>query len=378
MLSIIYFYCLKILIYMCIEQLLKGISIYNKEYIAKSGSIVLIYFLCLFIYDYLGIMDLFGQNFVRRLINMYRRLDPLVYGSKLKPFCKPVKKILSKEDVEKLKSIKIHSKKDIAIFTRKNTTTYQCCQNYSENEIKIINEINQKVREIYEKEIGKKLYDINKPAIYAYKGGDAQHLWHVDPLNLSEIYNIVICFNKKGTISPLQCKDKDENVTTINFEEGDGAFFNGGTTVHQVPPSGDDNSERTVISLAYTTNKELSKKDNRNMCVYLEGGGNYFNILKLILSIFLINFVASKISGVEKLDNSFLLYFIIGVLIIATYVPIYFKTGLGSGRSSSFIYNFVILVLILISTLSLKGGVMFFCYFILSDVFFPSSWVPYD
>ena len=54
--------------------------------------IVLLYFGYLFILDYLGTMDLYEQNFVRRLINMARRRDPLTYQKKLKPFCIQKKK----------------------------------------------------------------------------------------------------------------------------------------------------------------------------------------------------------------------------------------------------------------------------------------------
>ena len=47
-----------------------------------------------------GFMDLYGQNFVRRLVNMYRRRDELTYKSKLNPFCRRVKNMLD-EDGEK-------------------------------------------------------------------------------------------------------------------------------------------------------------------------------------------------------------------------------------------------------------------------------------
>ena len=55
-------------------------------------------------------------------------------------------------------------------------------------------------------------------------------------------------YKEGGEISPLECKNKKGDVNSIHFEEGDVALFNGGTTVHQVPPNNDPNSERTVLS----------------------------------------------------------------------------------------------------------------------------------
>lgn len=232
--------------------------------------------------DYSGSMELFDQNFVRRIMNMYRRTDSLSYSKKLKPFCEPVKKMLDSEDIKKLQSIRIPDSRDLSILSRQNTTSHQCCEKYSETEKNIITEISEKVRKKYEVEIGKKLYymSTNKATIYVYHGKNSKHLWHVDPQNFSEIHNIIICFKKVGGISPLQCKDKNGEVKSIHFEEGDAAIFNGGTTVHQVPPNEDENSQRTVLSIAFTTNPEIgSKRDN--MCTYTEGGNNFLNIFKL-------------------------------------------------------------------------------------------------
>ena len=37
----------------------------------------------------------------------------------------------------------------------------------------------------------------NKATIYVYHGNKSHHLWHVDPQNLNEIYNIVICIKNR-------------------------------------------------------------------------------------------------------------------------------------------------------------------------------------
>ena len=246
----------------------------NRDEILKNKEIlsILIYYILLFIIDYSGIIDLYGQNIVRRTINMYRRTDELNYIKKLKPYCEKYDKILNENDIQRLQSIKIPNNYDIHFLTRKNTITHQCCDNYSEDEKKIIKDISEIIKQKYEKKINKKLYylESNKATIYKYIGNKSQHLWHVDPLNISEIYNVIVCIKKKGDISPLQCKNKIGNEYSINFEEGDAAFFNGGTTVHQVPPNNDPNSERTVLSIAFTSNEEISKNKNlsNNMCIY--------------------------------------------------------------------------------------------------------------
>lgn len=217
----------------------------------------------------------------------------------------------------------------------------------------------------------------NKATIYVYHGKNSKHLWHVDPQNLSEIHNIIICFKKVGGISPLQCKDKNGEVKSIHFEEGDAAIFNGGTTVHQVPPNEDENSQRTVLSIAFTTNPEIGSKPD-NMCTYTEGGSNFLNIFKLAGLIFIINFVLSQLSSVNKLSYTFLFLFVIMVILLAKYIPLYFDIGLGSSRPSSIYHNMVMLFVTIVSTVSVKGAILFFSYFLLSDVFFLRSWVAYD
>lgn len=344
----------------------------------QNIKIVIVYFILLFLIDYSGQMDLYEQNFVRRVMNMHRRRDPLTYANKLKPFCEPVK-MLNKKDINKLQSIKIPTKNDISVISRKNTTTHEL-KNCSKEEQKIIKKISEKVKKKYEKKIGKKLYNLgsNKATIYVYHGNKSQHLWHVDPQNLSEIHNVIICIKKKGEISPFQYKNEKDEIHSIYFEEGDAAIFNGGTTVHQVPPNNDENSERTVLSIAYTSDNKLNENEkySNNMCSYTEGGSNYFNIFKLIATVFLINFTITYISGSNRIPYTFLLLFFIIVLFVVKYVP-FLNIGLGTGRSSSINHNILFLPFALLFTLS-KSGILFYIYFLLSDVFFPKSWVEYD
>ena len=290
---------------------------------------------------------------------MYRRTDPLSY-KKLEPFCYPIKQMISHEDVQKLQSIKIPDKFDLQVYSRKNTITHQCCDKFSHEETQIITDISEKIRQEYEILISKKLYYLNaRPTIYSYRGTKSQHLWHVDPNNVNIIYNVIVCFKRIGNISPLQCKDNSK-INSIHFEEGDAAIFRGGTTIHQVPPNNDTNSERTVLSIAFTSLKNYTKVEN--MCTYTEGGSNYINIFKLIISIFFINFILSSMSDINSIPfRDVIVFFILG-LILSTYVPLYFDTGLGSGRSSSIHKNIFLVFCTMCVTCSTKGGILFFSY----------------
>lgn len=350
----------------------------NSKIVTLFMKPILIYFFVLFVIDYSGVTDLYGQSIVRRMINMYRRRDTLTFYKKLDPFCEAYRKMIDSKDLERLNKIRIPDKTDVPWFTRKNTTTHQCCESFSKEEQQTIHDVVEKVKRKYEKHINKTLYRLGEKAtIYVYHGSTSQHLWHVDPQNLSEIYNLIICFKKEGQISPLQCKDKHNKIHSIHFEPGDAAMFKGGTTIHQVPKNEDDGSKRYVLSIAFTSDKGLVENKN-NMCTFIEGGSNYVNLIKILLVIFSLNLIAYKLAGANNLRYEHLMGLIVSVLLIVKYIPIYFDTGLGSGRSSSISYNIGLILLFVMITLSPKGGLLFFSYYAMSDVFFPSSWVAYD
>ena len=110
----------------------------------------------------------------------------------------------------------------------------------------------------------------NKATIYVYHGNKSHHFRKdVDPQNLNEIYNIVICIKKIGDISPLECKNKKGDKYSIHFEEGDAALFKGGTTIHQVPKNKDPNLKRIVLSMAFTTSEKISKKVLNIVIIYV-------------------------------------------------------------------------------------------------------------
>ena len=219
----------------------------------------------------------------------------------------------------------------------------------------------------------------NKASIYVYNGKDSKHLWHVDPKNIDSIYNVIICIDKKGNISPLQCKDINGNITSIHFEPGDAGLFNGGTTVHQVPPNNDINSKRTVLSLAFSSSEEFSKKiENKNLCTFIEGGNNKFNIFILVLLIFIINYIIDKLTFVNTINLRTIITLLIITLILVKYFPLYTNFNIGSGRSSSILKNIQLLIMFSLISLSFNKGSIFLIYYLLSDVFFPKSWVEYD
>jgi hypothetical protein len=206
----------------------------------------------------------------------------------------------------------------------------------------------------------------------------SQHLWHVDTNNTSEIYNIIVCIKKIGNISPLQYKDKNNKEHSIYFEEGDAALFNGGTTVHQVPPNNDIKSERTVLSIVFTRNKNMKNNDNLNLCTYIKGGNDKAVILNIILTIFIINYLLTHISGINDVPYNLLTSYFLTILLLVKYMPQYFDTGLGTTRSSSMYYNFMLLIFFMLITVSIKGAIIFFTYFLISDLFFSRKWVAYS
>lgn len=347
----------------------------------KNLKIILIYFILLFILDFSGIMDLYKQNFVRRLINMARRRDYLSYKDRLDPFCTSRKGFVSDEHLQMLQSVKIPNTSDISVVSRKNTSTHQCCDAFSEKEKEIIKLVKNVYREKYEKIIGKKLYSlkVENSAFYSYHGKDSQHLWHVDPQNVDYLYNLIIVVDKKGDISPFQYKDKDGNIHSIHAEPGDAIFFRSGTTIHQVPPNNDENSDRTILSMIFIADKtKVDTYGSENLSIYFEGGNNYTRMLTLLLSILGISFVIGQYANINNLDYKVLFPFLFITLLIVKYIPLHMDIGLGTKRSSSIHYNLLLVLITIVASMSVKSGILFFIYFALSDVFFPRSWVGYD
>ena len=134
------------------------------------------------------------------------------------------------------------------------------------------------------------------------------------------------------------------------------------------------------MSIAYTSDEKLSKNKNlnNNLCTFIQGGNNYWNMFNIVLIAFLINIILTRISGINNLSYKFLLEFFIINVIIVKYVPLYFDIGLGTNRPSSIYHNFILLVICMLGTFSIKGAIVMFSYFLLSEIFFPRKWVEYD
>ena len=364
----------------CTTTCSKSILVYYHVF--KS---ILVYYFVLFIIDCSGIMNLWGENYVRRLINMYRRRDPLVYENILDPWCVKYSQIINDADVAQLNNIRLHDKRDIPWLSRAHTTTIYY-KDLTTNDQDIIDRIKQRIKAAYERKIGKKLYDIhhNSTNVYIYHGKHARHLWHVDPQNVNTIYNGIVCIDRRGDISPLQWKDINKRVHSVHLDIGDAALFNGGTTIHQVPPNNDPTSKRTVLSIAFTSEEKLilrnktTEFDGNNMCTYIAGGSNVLNCLKMMLGIFITVFVLSKLSNAHEISYTFLITYMSCVIVLVKYLPLHYDTGLGTGRSSSIRYNVEMLVLVSIMSLNVKGAILFLSYFLLSDQFFPRVWVSYN
>ena len=362
------------------KYILKGMRIkLNKLDIFNNMKIVIKYFLLFLIIDYLGIFNVYGTNIFRRTFHMFRRRDYDNYKKYLKPYAIRKKNFIDQSDINKLNSINIPKKKDMPWISRMNTSTYKY-QDMTKEDRKLVDDIILKIKNNYEKVLGKKLYDwkTNPSNFYVYYGKNSKHDWHVDPQNIDSIYNVILCIDRKGEISPFQYKNKNKKEVTYHTQPGDAILFRGGTTVHRVPPNNDPKSVRKVFSVSFSDKEEgLNLYDGNNLCTYINGGNNYFNLFKITISGFLLSYILSYISGVKKLSKNFLMIFVALVLLIAKFQPRFIDLGIGTGRSSSFFYNIFFLILTALVSLNLKRGIMFGLYFIISDLILPRKYVFY-
>jgi len=335
-----------------------------------------LYFVLLLIVDLLKVQNLYGENAVRRLIHLFNRRDYLSYKNFLDPYAVKLNKFLDKNLLNELDSIQINTKKDIPWISRKNTGTHMY-SNMTNHEKQTLEKATEIIKSKCEKILKQKLYNLpeNNNRFYSYYGKDSHHLWHVDPENKKSIYNVILCIHRDGDISPFQYKDKNGNIHTIHTNVGDGIFFRGGTTIHQVPPNNDEKSFRKVLALSFTTDPNYNT--NTSLCTHIEGGNKYMNLLMILLLSFLINFICSYIANIDTLSYTFIAIIVIIVLLLSKYLPLYFDIGLGTGRATSIISNIQLYILFIILNLSVKRGSLYLSYFIFTELFFPRSAVFY-
>lgn len=353
---------------------------------ARFIRVVMIYYIGLFVLEMSGCLNLYGQNIIRRLINMGRRLDDISYQDKLDPYCHHRVEFLDAIDIDRLRSIQLRDDvRDTPFLTRKHTSTHQCCESFTEEEIRIMTDIRDICKKKYEHIIGRPLFYFPKdmPSFYIYHGDKAHHSWHVDPRNVDHIYNLILCVDCQGEISPFQYKDKDGNIHSFETQIGDAILFRGGTTVHQIPPNNDPTSKRTVLSLQFTT-IPLNKQNPENigtMCSFIEGGKNHKNVAFIALVLFGLNFFLSYLSRLryEKISFSIYLYWLFFCLVMNRYIPCRIKKWrIGTGRCTSIVWNCMWLFLFICTTISIKGAIILFSYFLLTDILLPSLMVAYD
>jgi hypothetical protein len=337
---------------------------------------IFIYILLLLIIDLSQIQNLYGENFIRRCIHMFNRRDYISYQKFLDPYAIGFKNIISQTEIDYLNSIETNQAKDFPWFSRKNTGTNMYA-NMNDNEKIILDETTEEVRKKCEKLLNQKLYNLpeNNNRFYSYYGNNSHHLWHVDPENKKSIYNVIICVKRVGEISPFQYKDINNVEHTIHLNEGDGIFFRGGTTIHQVPPNNDENSFRKVLALSFTTDPTYNTK--KSLCTFIEGGNKYINVLFLIAAMIIINYICSYIANVDKISYTLITFIVIVSLLLSRFMPIYFDIGLGTGRATSLFSNIQLYIIFIVLNFSLKRGALLLSYYILSDLLFPRSYVFY-
>ena len=85
--------------------------------------------------------------------------------------------------------------------------------------------------------------------------------------------------------------------------------------------------------------------------------------MKIFLYIALINHSLSFISGINLVSYKSLSVLFGVLLLLAKYIPKYYDTGRGTGRSSSIYHNLILLCFFIITTVSLKGLVFFQLFF---------------
>ena len=346
----------------------------NNNYIQLSY--ILLYFVILLVLDLSQVQNLYGENFVRRWIHMFNRRDYISFYKFLDPYAIELKQIVDNKIIDALNSIQTNPNKDFPWISRKNTGTHMYAH-MNDREKQIIDHATDFIKRKCEKILNKKLYNLpeNSNRFYSYYGKNSHHLWHVDPENKDSIYNVILCVKRIGDISPFQYKDAKNVDHTIHTNEGDGIFFRGGTTIHQVPPNHDENSFRKVLALCFTTDPNYNTK--KSMCTYIEGGNKYMNVIFLILAIFAINYVCSYIANVDNISYTLIAAIVIITLLLSRFMPIYFDIGLGTCRATSILSNLQLYIIFMLISLSFKRGALFLSYYILTDLFFPRSLVFY-
>ena len=345
-----------------------------------AQHIILYLFLNMLI-ENLGLLNVTDQNVFRRLMHMFNRLSVVSNTNFIKPFCTSVKSLLAPEELERVRTMEslklLDADRDFAFFTRKNTSTIREFQMSTVDQETISNLIRSLIPRV-EIAVGAPVYEFapGTCAVYRYYGGEAKHDWHVDPYNVDTTINVIICIGRHGRISEFQHRDTNGVAIRHQTFEGDAIVFRGGVTIHRVAPSKDPSSIRTVLSIAYSTDP-CFKKPKMDLCNYFNGGKNRCAIATTFVRLSLVASLTYRFSQVDKHISTKTSLTIAAIAAVIARVISLLKLNIGTCRPVEIKQSIVILIFCILLSWSLKGGCLFFSYYILTDQLFDTNKMKY-
>lgn len=347
----------------------------SKQAVKEQTVVVsiVIYLFLNMLADDLGILNVSDHNGFRRLTHMFNRLS-MLSNSMLEPYCETVPKLLEADELDRLKQMtsltQLDESKDLPFASRSGTSTIRVHQMTS-NDQSTVSSIEDALIPRISTVVGTSVHRIQgfSVAVYRYYGDKSKHDWHVDPCNVKTTINVVICIGRQGEISPFQHKDRQNNVISHELFEGDGVVFAGGVTVHRVPPNNDKSSVRTVLVLAFTTDACFRKPDT-DLCTYINGGKNRAAILNLGARVALVAAGTYRLSGVGRhISLKTALTSAVGAAIFARVFP-RLDLKVGTGRPVEIKQSIIVALACMALSFSVKGGSLFFVYYMLTDQIF--------
>ena len=344
----------------------------------KSIQFVVAFLVILLVIEVSGITDLESESVYRRLFHMYQRTSLISNRNYIKPFCTPVPQILTIDEVSLVKRTIMRSPKpDVSSITRRGTATRMFSE-FSTLEQNMVVDIRNKVRERLERKVGFRLYPKSTALIrtYEYFGNKSFHDWHVDPNNKDNWFVVIICIDRTGRISKFEHIDAHGKVHTIDTQEGDGALFAGGTTMHRVPRNDDPASFRRVLTFAFLKTP-VDETHGVNICAWLKGGNDRGRVLLLIAGIYTMGYVSER--GAKKYaDGTITKTTSLSIALVTVLLSRFFPdVGIGTGRNISFDIHAVSLMVMIMATTSVTRGSLLYSYFIGTDTFAPRKYVHY-
>jgi len=319
----------------------------------KSKNINITPLLILIIIDIFGLHKLWNERIDRRLLHHIQSSN---FNFHFKPKIFILKNVLSKQEIDKVVSIKLPNNKKsntvsplLSWFSgglySKRSSIY-----YSDFDIKTqqyLDSIALKIKPLLEKKCGEKLnFGLThfRAVFLRYEGKYSFFPWHYDtePYNC---YRTLILIKKKGNISKFLYKNENKKTIKLDFKLGEGIFFKGTQTYHAVEKNKDSNSVRWMLGFQYYSGNKIINSP-KSLCSELSNA-NMFKIIKLFLPrIILLNviilFSNKKLSTISINRKSFT---IINTLIIASsFILPKFLLKNGTGRVSTLKSTIIFLI----------------------------------